>query len=323
MTVNATADPLLHRPARPGPGLDQGTRTALLGGTHHDPHAVLGAHPVPGGVLVRCLLPYALGVSVLAGDTAWELPDTGGGLFEGGLPSTTVPGYRLRVTTAESVVEVEDPYRFLPTLGELDLHLIGEGRHEGLWTVLGAHVMEHQGVRGTRFAVWAPNARGVRMVGDFNSWDGTSTPMRSLGRSGVWELFVPGIGEGELYKFEIIGPDGSPRQHADPMARRSEKPPATASIVHVTHHTWGDEAWLERRAARPAHESPFSVYEVHLASWRPGLTYRQLAEQLPAYVADLGFTHVEFLPVAEHPFGGSWGYQVTGFYAPTARLGTP
>ncbi|MGD6756056.1 1,4-alpha-glucan branching enzyme [Streptomyces sp. BH105] len=323
MTVNATADPLLHRRAGPGPGVDQGTRSALLSGTHHDPHAVLGAHPAPGGVTVRCLLPYALDVAVLTGDTSWGLPDTGDGLFEGELPSATAHDYRLRVTTAESVFEVEDPYRFLPTLGEVDLHLIGEGRHEELWTALGAHVMEHQGVRGTRFAVWAPNARGVRMVGDFNCWNGTSTPMRSLGSSGVWELFVPGIGEGELYKFEIIGPDGSPRQHADPMARRSEKPPATASIVDVSHHTWGDEEWLEWRAAHPAHASPFSVYELHLPSWRPGLTYRQLAEQLPAYVSDLGFTHVEFLPVAEHPFGGSWGYQVTGFYAPTARLGSP
>ncbi|MFZ3566494.1 1,4-alpha-glucan branching enzyme [Streptomyces sp. BH097] len=323
MTVNATADPLQHRRAGPGPGVDPRTRTALLSGTHHDPHAVLGAHPAPGGVIVRCLLPYALDVAVLAGDTSWGLPDTGDGLFEGELPSATVHDYRLRVTTAERVFEVEDPYRFLPTLGEVDLHLIGEGRHEGLWTALGAHVMEHQGVRGTRFAVWAPNARGVRMVGDFNCWNGTSTPMRSLGRSGVWELFVPDIGEGELYKFEIIGPDGSPRQHADPLARRSEKPPATASVVDVTHHVWGDEDWLEWRAAHPAHASPFSVYELHLPSWRPGLTYRQLAEQLPAYVADLGFTHVEFLPVAEHPFGGSWGYQVTGFYAPTARLGSP
>ncbi|MEV5614169.1 hypothetical protein AB0L37_38305, partial [Streptomyces sp. NPDC052225] len=318
MTVNATADPLLHRRAGPGPGVDAATRAALLSGTHHDPHAVLGAHPTPEGVLVRCLLPYALQVAVSAGDTAWELPDTGDGFFEGRLPSIPGDGHLLRVTTAEGVLETDDPYRFLPSLGELDLHLIGEGRHEELWTVLGAHVLEHQGVPGTRFAVWAPNARGVRVVGDFNRWNGTSTPMRSLGRSGVWELFVPDIGEGELYKFEIIGPDGSRREHADPMARRTEKPPATASIVHVSHHTWQDDAWLEHRAARPAHEAPFSVYEVHLPSWRPGLTYRQLAEQLPAYVADLNFTHVEFLPVAEHPFGGSWGYQVTGFYAPTA-----
>ncbi|MET8472392.1 1,4-alpha-glucan branching enzyme [Streptomyces sp. NPDC006422] len=323
MTVHATADPPLRRRAKAAPGLDAGTRTALLRGTHHDPHAALGAHQAPQGTLVRCLLPYALEVAVLAGDTAWELRDTGDGLFEGVLPESGFPGYRLQVTTADGVTEVDDPYRFLPALGELDLHLIGEGRHEELWTALGSHVMTHQGAQGTRFTVWAPNARGVRVVGGFNGWDGASTPMRSLGSTGIWELFLPGIGEGALYKYEIFAPDGSRREHADPMARRTETPPATASIVDVSHYEWRDAAWLEQRSARPVHESPFSVYEVHLPSWRPGLTYRQLAEQLPAYVSELGFTHVEFLPVAEHPFGGSWGYQVTGFYAPTARLGTP
>ncbi len=323
MTVNATAGPSLFRHARSTSGVDRGTRAALLGGTHHDPHAVLGAHRTARGVVVRCLRPRATEVSVLADDTEWRLLNVGDGLHEGELPLAPPLVYRLRVTTADGVVEVDDPYRFLPALGELDLHLINEGRHEQLWTALGAHPMEHQGVQGARFTVWAPRARGVRVVGDFNHWDGTSTPMRSLGYSGVWELFVPDISEGELYKYEITRPDGVPRQHADPMARRTEQPPATASVVDASHYTWGDESWLERRAARPVHESPFSVYEVHLPSWRPGLTYRQLADQLPAYVSDLGFTHVELLPVAEHPFGGSWGYQVTGFYAPTARLGTP
>ncbi|MHB9755823.1 1,4-alpha-glucan branching enzyme [Streptomyces sp. BYX5S] len=327
MTANVTADPPRRRPADTAPDVDAGTRAALLDGTHHDPHAVLGAHPVPGGVVVRCLRPGAAEAAVVCGGTAWRLADSvGDGVFEGTLPATAVaaaPEYRLRVTTAEGVVETDDPYRFLPALGELDLHLINEGRHEDLWTALGAHPMEHQGVHGTRFTVWAPRARGVRVIGDFNHWDGTTAPMRSLGHSGVWELFVPDLGEGELYKYEITGPDGARREHADPMARRTERPPATASVVHASHYTWGDEAWLEQRGARPVHEAPFSVYEVHLPSWRPGLTYRQLAEQLPAYVADLGFTHVELLPVAEHPFGGSWGYQVTGFYAPTARLGTP
>ncbi|MFJ9180050.1 1,4-alpha-glucan branching enzyme [Streptomyces sp. NPDC102360] len=323
MTVNATAGPIPHRRARATSGLDRETRAALLRGTHHDPHDILGAHRTPGGVVLRCLCPDAIEVAVLVGGTTWGLSDVGDGLFEGELPLASVRDYRLRVTTAAGVVERDDPYRFLPALGELDLHLIGEGRHEYLWTALGAHVLEHQGVQGTRFAVWAPRARGVRLVGDFNHWDGASAPMRSLGHSGVWELFVPGLGEGELYKFAITGPDGVSREHADPMARRTEEPPANSSVIHASHHTWQDEAWLEHRAARPAHTSPFSVYEVHLSSWRPGLSYRQLAEQLPAYVSDLGFTHVEFLPVAEHPFGGSWGYQVTGFYAPTARLGTP
>ncbi|MYW47215.1 1,4-alpha-glucan branching enzyme, partial [Streptomyces sp. SID161] len=198
-----------------------------------------------------------------------------------------------------------------------------EGRHEQLWRALGAHVTTRQGVAGTRFAVWAPNARGVRVTGGFTFWDGTAFPMRSLGGTGVWELFVPGVGEGELYKFEITRPDGSRTLRADPLARRTEVPPATSSIVHVSTHEWDDAEWLARRADTPPHEAPFSVYEVHLPSWRPGLTYRQLAEQLPAYVSEMGFTHVELMPVAEHPFGGSWGYQVTGFYAPTARLGTP
>ncbi|NEE39227.1 1,4-alpha-glucan branching enzyme, partial [Streptomyces sp. SID7982] len=154
---------------------------------------------------------------------------------------------------------------------------------------------------------WAPNARGVRITGDFNYWDGTGFPMRSLGSTGVWELFLPGVGEGALYKFDICRPDGSHTVRADPMARRTEVPPATASIVTARHHEWQDADWMAHRGDRPVHEAPFSVYEVHLASWRPGLTYRQLAEQLPAYVKDLGFTHVELMPVSEHPFGGSWG----------------
>ncbi|MGW1955503.1 1,4-alpha-glucan branching enzyme [Streptomyces sp. NPDC001920] len=304
--------------------LDASDRDRLLGGTHHDPHSVLGAHPAPGGVAFRAFRPYALSVTVVAGSLRAELHDDGEGFFSGLLPLREVPdGYRLLVAYEGTVQEAEDAYRFLPALGDLDLHLIGEGRHEQLWRALGAEPMTHQGVTGTRFTVWAPNARGVSLAGTFNYWDGTGYPMRSLGGTGVWELFVPGIGEGELYKFEITRPDGSKTLRADPMARRTQAPPETSSIVHASHHEWGDDEWLARRAERPAHEAPFSVYEVHLASWRPGLTYRQLAEQLPAYVKDLGFTHVELMPVAEHPFGGSWGYQVTGFYAPTARLGTP
>ncbi|MFK4147768.1 1,4-alpha-glucan branching enzyme [Streptomyces sp. NPDC004065] len=298
-------------------------RDRLLDGTHHDPHAVLGAHQVPGGVVFRAFRPYALGVTVVAGEHRVDLHHDGHGFFSGWLPLPEVPAYRLEVAYEGTVQDTADAYSFLPTLGDLDLHLIGEGRHEQLWQALGAHPMTVQGVAGTRFAVWAPNARGVRVAGTFNFWDGTGYPMRSLGSTGVWELFVPGIGEGELYKFEITRPDGSRTLRADPLARRTEVPPATSSVVTASHHEWGDQEWLERRALRPAHEAPFSVYEVHLPSWRPGLTYRELAEQLPAYVKDLGFTHVELMPVAEHPFGGSWGYQVTGFYAPTARLGTP
>jgi len=299
-------------------------RDRLLSGTHHDPHGVLGAHPVPGGVAFRVFRPYARAVTVVAGDVRAELHDDGDGFFSGLLALREVPPYRLLVAYEETVQDTEDAYGFLPALGDLDLHLIGEGRHEQLWTALGARPMTHQGVAGTRFTVSAPNARGVRVAGTFNFWDGSAFAMRSLGSTGIWELFVPGVGEGELYKFEITRPDGSKTLRADPLARRTEVPPNTSSIIHASHHEWGDGEWLARRAeGAPAHEAPFSVYEIHLPSWRPGLTYRQLAEQLPAYVKDLGFTHVELMPVAEHPFGGSWGYQVTGFYAPTARLGTP
>ncbi|MFE9301781.1 1,4-alpha-glucan branching enzyme [Streptomyces sp. NPDC006856] len=309
--------------ARPAPALDGADRGRLLAGDHHAPHDVLGAHPIPGGVLVRALRPFARTVTVLATGLRAELHDDGDGFFSGVLPVPQVPAYRLEVVYDDNTIEVEDPYRFWPAIGELDLHLIGEGRHEELWRALGAEPMEHQGVTGTRFTLWAPNARGVRITGDFTYWDGTGFPMRSLGSTGVWELFLPGVGEGALYKFDICRPDGSHTVRADPMARRTEVPPATASIVTARHHAWQDADWMAHRGDRPVHEAPFSVYEVHLASWRPGLTYRQLAEQLPAYVKDLGFTHVELMPVSEHPFGGSWGYQVTGFYAPTSRLGTP
>ncbi|MFF6905573.1 1,4-alpha-glucan branching enzyme [Streptomyces sp. NPDC012389] len=309
--------------ARPAPALDGADRGRLLAGDHHAPHDVLGARPIPGGVLVRALRPFARSVTVLAEGVRAELHDDGDGFFSGVLPVKEVPVYRLQVAYDDNTIEVDDPYRFWPALGDLDLHLIAEGRHEELWRALGAQPMVHQGVAGTRFTVWAPNARGVRVTGDFTYWDGTGTPMRSLGSTGVWELFLPGVGEGALYKYDICRPDGSHTVRADPMARRTEVPPATASIVTASHHEWRDQDWMAHRGDRPVHEAPFSVYEVHLASWRPGLTYRQLADQLPAYVKDLGFTHVELMPVSEHPFGGSWGYQVTGFYAPTSRMGTP
>ncbi|WP_346776553.1 1,4-alpha-glucan branching enzyme [Streptomyces sp. HNM0574] len=314
---------------RTAPPLHPDDRRRLLDGAHHDPHAHLGAHLVRGGVGFRVLRPFARAVTVATKGLRAELHDEGDGFFAGVLPLPAIPAYELLTGYGERPGEDEireaDPYRFLPALGELDLHLIAEGRHEELWRALGAHPMEHAGVTGTRFTVWAPNARGVRVAGDFNCWNGTAAPMRSLGSSGIWELFLPGVGEGALYKYEVTGPDGDRRLRADPMARRTECPPANASVVHRSHHTWSDAAWMERRAAGAGthHTSPMSVYEVHLPSWRPGLSYRELAAQLPAYVRELGFTHVELMPVAEHPYSPSWGYQVTGFYAPTARLGTP
>jgi 1,4-alpha-glucan branching enzyme len=208
-------------------------------------------------------------------------------------------------------------------LGPVDLHLIGEGRHLRLWDVLGAHVRAVDGVDGVAFAVWAPNARAVRVVGDWNRWDGRVDPLQPQGVSGVWAGFVPGVAVGTRYKFEVIGADGSLRLRADPMARRAEVPPSNASIVTESTYDWNDGEWLTTRAAADPVRRPLRVYEVHLGSWRPGLGYREAGKELADYVEDLGFTHVELLPVAEHPFTGSWGYQVTGYYAPTSRYGTP
>ncbi|GAA2213207.1 1,4-alpha-glucan branching protein GlgB [Nonomuraea monospora] len=298
----------------------------LAGGAHHDPHSVLGAHPVSGGVVFRALRPLAERVRVVLEDgSSHDMRHQAHGVFEVTVPGLDkVPTYTLSVKYAGSEPqEVRDPYRHWPTLGEVDLHLIGEGRHERLWEVLGARVLEHEDVQGTAFAVWAPNARGIRVVGDFNHWDGVAHPMRSLGRSGVWELFVPDLGAGQRYKYQILGADGVWRDKADPMARRTEVPPMTASVIDKSDYSWQDDAWMVERRERQAQTGPMSIYEVHLGSWRPGLSYVELADQLSEYVADLGFTHVELLPVAEHPFGGSWGYQVTSYYAPTARFGTP
>jgi 1,4-alpha-glucan branching enzyme len=300
----------------------------LVAGAHHDPHGVLGAHPDGSGkTVVRTLRPEASAVAVLAGGARTPMQRIhDGGVFEALLPGD--PGdYRLAVTYGEDTYTVDDPYRWLPTLGDIDLHLIGEGRHENLWQVLGAHVRSYDTpggtVTGTSFAVWAPNARGVRVIGDFDYWDGRALPMRSLGSSGVWEIFLPDVGDGCRYKYQILGADGVWRDKADPMAFACEAPPATASVVTTSHYEWGDEEWLAARAGTQWHRAPMSIYEVHIGSWRMGLSYRQLAEELVGYVTEAGFTHVEFLPVAEHPFGGSWGYQVSSYYAPSARFGSP
>ena len=299
----------------------------LVDGVHHDPHSILGPHPGKEGVTVRALRPMAEAVEVVMGDTRVPLTHEYRGVWVGVLPVKKVPDYSLDVTYRGSVIPSDDPYRFLPTLGEVDLHLIGEGRHEQLWEVLGAHVRTypslHGDVTGVSFAVWAPNARGVRVSGSFNYWDSLAHPMRSLGSSGVWEIFIPAIGDGVVYKFSVLGADGRWRDKADPFAFATEVPPATGSVVFTSSYSWGDGAWQADKAASNPLARPMSIYEVHLGSWRPGLSYRELAEELTAYVLDEGFTHVEFLPVAEHPFGGSWGYQVTSYFAPTSRLGSP
>jgi 1,4-alpha-glucan branching enzyme len=307
---------------------EQATVDRLFGGSHHDPHSVLGSHRHPDGMVVRALRPHADEVHVVLADgTGHPLQRVhDAGLFSGVVTSPPAD-YRLAVRYGERTDVVDDPYRWLPTLGEVDLHLIGEGRHEHLWSVLGAHVRDYETpagrVAGTSFAVWAPTAQGVRVTGDFDGWTGWAHPMRVLGSSGVWELFVPGVEAGTRYKFRILGADGRWRDKADPMAFATEIPPATASVVDRSTHEWGDQEWMAARELREAHTEPMSVYEVHLGSWRPGLGYRELAHQLADYLDETGFTHIELLPVAEHPFGGSWGYQVTSYYAPTARFGSP
>ncbi|MGI9034304.1 MAG: 1,4-alpha-glucan branching protein GlgB [Acidimicrobiales bacterium] len=222
------------------------------------------------------------------------------------------------------------PSELSPTLGDQDLHLFGEGRHRRLWEVLGAHVRTHQGATGTSFAVWAPNARSVRVVGDFNAWDGRVHPMRSLGSSGLWERFVPGVGPGSRYKYEILTSAGHLSLKADPMAFATVLRPGTDSVVTRSEHRWGDHQWIDSRDRTKPFAQPMSIYELHPGSWRRrpdeggrSLRYQELAEELPGYVADMGFTHVELMAVPEHPFDGSWGYQVSSYYAPTSRFGSP
>jgi len=301
----------------------------LVGGRHHDPHQLLGAHFDGEVTHVRAWHPSAEDATlVTASDEVAMTRVDAAGLFEATLDGEMLADYRVHLRNAQGEWTADDPYRFLPTLGELDLHLINEGRHFELWRRLGARVITHEGVTGTAFAVWAPNARAVSVASDFGFWDDRVHPMRSLGSSGVWELFIPGIGAGTKYKLSVLGQDGKRRLKADPMARATEHPPSTASLVEHSSHEWQDEAWLQRRATWDAHASPLSIYELHLGSWRRNadgtvLGYREAALQLADYCQRMGFTHVELMPVMEHPFTGSWGYQVTSYYAPTARFGSP
>jgi 1,4-alpha-glucan branching enzyme len=305
----------------------------LVEGRLADPHSLLGAHAQNGSVVVRAFRPEAESVRVrVEGAEPVELERAHpAGLFEGKLDGAEVPlRYRLEVSYSEgATLVVDDPYAFPPTLGELDLHLASEGRHERIYERLGAHVREIEGVVGTSFAVWAPSARSVSVVGDFNLWDGRLHPMRSLGSSGIWELFVPGLADGDHYKYEIRTEAGETRLKTDPLAFATEVPPKNASIVYRPTYEWGDGDWLAKRRETEALAEPVSIYEVHLASWRrhvqdnTPLGYTELADELADYATDMGFTHVELLPVMEHPFSGSWGYQVTGYFAPTSRFGEP
>ncbi|MCK6424914.1 MAG: 1,4-alpha-glucan branching protein GlgB [Burkholderiaceae bacterium] len=315
--------------------LDDETLQALLQARHGDPFAVLGMHQVGAAVVVRALLPGAHAVTVLdaRGRRVTDLLRVAGTpLFQAVMPRRRNPfAYRLRVTwegpngERAHTLDIDDTYRFPPLLADLDVWLLAEGTHQRPYEWLGAHLNTVDGVEGTRFAVWAPGARRVSVVGDFNQWDGRRHMMRKRHECGVWELFVPHVGEGDLYKFELLGADGELHLKSDPFAFRAELRPQTASVVQrLLPGLAGSEA---RRRAN-ALDAPISIYEVHLGSWRRGpqgrwLSYRELAEQLVPYARDLGFTHLELMPVHEHPFDGSWGYQPTGLYAPTSRFGSP
>jgi len=312
---------------------------ALVTGEHGDPFSVLGPHPDgTGGLVVRAFLPHAREVDAVPADGS-DARRPFRAAHEAGLWEVRLPGdfrcpYRLRVTDHDGrVSEVEDPYRFPPTLSDYDLHLLGEGTHYRVYDKLGAHRARLDGVEGTIFAVWAPNAKRVSVVGDWNDWDGRRHPMRLHPANGIWELFVPGVSEGARYKCEILARSQEPLAlKADPFAFAFEpETPRTASVVaDLGGYEWHDAEWMDARARRRAHEAPLAVYEVHLGSWRRAagddtrfLDYRELARQLADYMTEMGFTHVELLPVTEHPFYPSWGYQTIGYYAPTRRYGAP
>ncbi len=307
---------------------------ALMDLRHGDPHAILGAHPVNHGMAVRVYRPDADRIALIVdGEPSRPMkPCTQTGFFEFLDPNRRDPfPYRIELHRQSEVITIDDPYSFAPTLGELDIYLINSGKDERTYQKLGAHLREYRGINGVAFAVWAPNAEGVSVVGDFNGWDGRIHQMRRLGGSGIWELFIPGLADGACYKYEMRTRGGGPPMlKTDPYAARMEDPPRTGSIVYTPSYQFTDAEYLRRRANSNPYRSPMSIYEVHLGSWRrvPSennrpLSYREIAPLLADYVTEMGFTHVELMPVMEHPFTGSWGYQVSGYFAPTARWGTP
>ena len=307
---------------------------AIVGARHGDPFAVLGPHLTPAGVVIRAFAPDAETLAARSPDGALLLAldrRHPAGFFEGLLARRKkLPDYRLHAANAGGAWEIDDPYRFAPVLGEMDDYLLVEGAHRRLWERLGAHLTIHQGSAGAHFAVWAPHARRVSVVGDFNAWDGRRAQMRKRIDSGLWEIFVPGVREGARYKYEIAGPDGEllPLK-ADPFGFAGEMRPSTASVVaSLDRLGWTDAAYLQARAARVGRQAPISIYEVHLGSWRRRsdggfLSYDELADRLIPYAAEMGFTHLELLPVSEHPLDDSWGYQPIGLFAPTSRFGDP
>ncbi|WP_157069970.1 1,4-alpha-glucan branching protein GlgB [Aureimonas frigidaquae] len=317
---------------QPGPEhrLDEGAASAITHGHHGDLFSVLGLHGGGSHKVLRVFRPGAQTAAAVSGDATIELEAQGSdGLFTGLVPGT-LERYRLRFSHGSVTWEEEDPYRFGPILTDFDAYLLAEGRHYRLYEKLGAHPDVMDGVEGTRLAVWAPNARRVSVVGNFNAWDGRRHVMRRRHETGIFEMFVPGIGPGEVYKYELVGPHGEVLPlKADPVGFLQESAPSTASVVSgLVAHDWTDDAFRMQGNDWQARDKPVSVYEVHLGSWRRGdgdsfLSYDDLAGELVPYVRDMGFTHVEFLPVSEHPFYGSWGYQPIGLFAPTARHGDP
>ncbi len=311
---------------------DKAALQALADGRHANPFALLGPHSERGKRIVRTLQPGARAVHFID-DDGTELgalePEGPHGLFAGRMPLRRRK-YRLRVTWGDGATQdIEDPYRFGSALGEMDLYLLGEGSDRYVYRKLGAHVIELQGVSGTRFAVWAPNASRVSVIGDFNAWDGRRHVMRLHPGNGIWEIFIPGIDNGALYKYEITDARGKllPLK-ADPFGTLHEPPPGNSSVVFESSYDWQDAEWMARRREGVRLDRPTSIYEVHFGSWRRKddgsyLTYRDLAHELVPYVVDMGFTHLELLPVTEYPFDGSWGYQPIGMFAPTQRFGTP
>jgi 1,4-alpha-glucan branching enzyme len=308
---------------------------ALAEARHADPFGALGPHAGTRGVVIRTIIPTAEHVTVTRrGSRPVDMSRRhSAGIFEALLPDTTeIPDYRLRVSYfGGGAAEIDDPYRYGRVLSDYDLYLFGEGKHTRIYDKLGAHPMTIGEAAGVHFAVWAPNAKRLSVVADFNAWDGRRHPMRSLGASGVWEIFIPGIGLGERYKFEILTKYGEVVLKGDPFGFAFELPPLNASIVCVPSYDWSDGGWMASRESQGSwFHRPLAVYEVHLGSWarvpeegHRYLSYTELAARLIPYVKEMGYTHIELLPVMEHPFSGSWGYQVVGFFAPTSRFGKP
>ncbi|WP_261385893.1 1,4-alpha-glucan branching protein GlgB [Tateyamaria omphalii] len=311
------------------PHMTQGDVDALLEARHDRPFDILGVHKTGRAAWCVALVPDAVEVVAVAGRKSVPLDRIEGPLFAGQVPNSKF-AHSLKARFADGAEwSFDDPYRFGPVLTDVDQYLIGEGSHRQLWQALGAHVMDIDGVAGVHFAVWAPNAVRVSVVGDFNVWDGRRHSMRRVGETGVWEIFLPGLGEGDLYKYEIAPRHGAPFLKADPVGFGAQHPPETSSVVRdISGYGWDDAGWMASRGAAQSRDKPISIYEVHLGSWRHTadgrrLSYRELATELVDYAKWMGFTHLEFLPISEFPFDGSWGYQPLGLYAPTIRFGPP